>query len=533
MFRFIMRKLHFLHLLHHNPLQDKNKEPEKDPATTLLTKDLQQNLAKLKKILGTSNDIIIRTFTFGSNNIEAALIFLDGMVDKTTVNESILLPLMYEYPQSKSDEDSSWNNIEDIQQKLITVGEVKKTYAVQDTILSILSGDSILLINDLNQALIISTRGWEARGITEPQTEATVRGPRESFTETLRTNTTLLRRKLKDPNFTLETLVLGKRTQTDVAIAYLKGIVNPRLIEEIKRRLNQIDTDAILESGYIEEYIEDNPFSPFATIANSEKPDVIAAKLLEGRAAILVDGTPFVLTVPMLFVESFQTAEDYYSRAYYTSILRLLRFLSFLLSILSPALYVALTTFHQELIPTPLLLTMAAAREGTPFPAMVEAIGMGIIFEILREAGVRLPRPVGQAISIVGALVIGDAAVSAGLVGAPMVIVVALTAIASFVVPAQTDVGSILRIFLTLLAGFLGAFGIAIGILGVLVHMCALRSFGTPYLSPLAPLSTGDLKDVFIRVPLWDMFARPRTIGWIDPQRQAFRLKPEPPPKKD
>ena len=232
---------------------------------------------------------------------------------------------------------------------------------------------------------------------------------------------------------------IGRRTKTDVCILYLKDVANPRLIEEIRRRLNRIDIDSIMESGYIEQFIEDAPYSIFYTIANSEKPDVVAAKLLEGRAAILVDGTPFVLTVPMVLIESFQSAEDCYSRPYFASLIRMMRFLAFGIGTLAPAVYVALTTFHQELIPTPLLFTLASSREGIPFPAVLEALVMLVAFEILREAGVRLPRPVGSAISIVGALVIGEAAVSAGLIGAPMVIVVSLTAVSSFVVPAQTD----------------------------------------------------------------------------------------------
>jgi spore germination protein KA len=250
---------------------------------------------------------------------------------------------------------------------------------------------------------------------------------------------------------------------------------------------------------------------------------------MEGRAAIIVDGTPIVLTVPMLFIESFQSPEDYYSRPYYASMVRSLRFLAFLISILGPAIYVALASYHHELIPTQLVVTMAAASEGTPFPALVEAVGMGIVFEILREAGIRLPRPVGQAISIVGALVIGDAAVSAGLIGAPMVIVVAITAISSFVVPPHSDSGSILRITFAIMAGVLGAFGIIIGLLGILIYLASLRSFGVPYLSPLTPLSIADLKDTFIRFPLWAMFKRPKALNALDRERQAFRLKPKPP----
>jgi spore germination protein KA len=306
-------------------------------------------------------------------------------------------------------------------------------------------------------------------------------------------------------------------------------VVNPKLIEEVKERLNRIDTDAILESGYIEQFIEDAPLSIFPTIGNSEKPDTAAAKILEGRVAILVDGTPFVLTLPMLFVEGFQNSEDYYSRTYFASFIRLLRFFCFFISVLAPTIYVVLTTFHQELIPTKLLFTLANNREGIPFPGAIEAFLMIITLEILREAGVRLPRPVGQAVSIVGALVLGEAAVSAGLVGPLMVITISLTALSSFVVAVYTDVTSILRMFFLILGSVLGIFGVAVGELVVLIHLASLRSFGSPYLSPFAPLTTRDLKDTFMRVPMWAMHTRPRTIGWHNIKREEEGLKPHPP----
>jgi spore germination protein KA len=322
---------------------------------------------------------------------------------------------------------------------------------------------------------------------------------------------------------------IGTRTGTDICIAYIKDLASKDLINELRQRLQRINTDAILESGYIEQFIEDEPLSIFSTVANSEKPDKVAAKLLESRAAIIVDGTPFVLTVPMLFFESFQSEEDYYSRPFLASMIRLLRFSAYLISILAPALYVALTTFHQEMIPTPLLLTMVSAHKGVPFPAVLEAGLMIFAFEILREAGVRLARPIGQAVSIVGALVIGEAAVSAGLVGAPMVIVVALTAVSSFVIPSQTDSGAVIRYVLLILAGFMGAFGIAVGMLAIFIHLASIRSFGTPYLTALAPFNKNDMKDIFVRGPLWTMNKQPKDIATKDRTRQGRGLKPGPP----
>jgi len=529
---FNSKKLKFLQFL----LSQKhlsNTQPEKGGVK--LTGNLKKDIEILKSQLGTSSDIIYHEFTMGTEGRpEAVLVMVDGLVEKTVINEFIIKPLMLESRTVPEKYGIFPNyNIEFIKNTLISVGGIQKISTFPEVITSVLAGDTVLLVNGLMEGLTISTRGWKSRGVSEPDTESVVRGPREGFTETLRTNTALIRRKIKSPDLTFENFTIGQKTKTDVTIAYIKNVVKPGLVEEIKKRLERINSDAILESGYIEQFIEDAPFSPFSTIGNSERPDVVAAKLLEGRAAIIIDGTPMVLTVPLLFIESFQSAEDYYSRPYYASIVRLLRFLSFFISLFGPGIYVGLVTFHQELVPTPLLITMAAARSGTPFPAFVEAILMGIAFEILREAGIRLPRPVGTAISIVGALVIGDAVVSAGLISASMVIVVAITAIASFVVPPQADVGGVARIGMVILGGTLGAFGIMIGFLGGLVHMCTLRSFGTPYLSPLAPIKLLDLKDIFIRFPLWTMLIRPANMGRNNPQRQQLGMMPAPPQESE
>lgn len=526
MFSYILKKVRFSKVQN---CREKDEIMHEQKAQPEFTKELKKNLEILKGVTGNSSDIVIRKFVFGGRkHIQCALFYIDGLVDVTLVNENIMKPLMYSSFFSNREEAAVSVTTDYIESVLLTVGDVDRETSVNKAIDGFLSGDTVLLAEGSNEALIISLKGWKTRSIDEPISESVVRGPREGFSETLRFNTALLRRKIKNPDFTVETMKIGVRTKTDVCIAYIRGLANPQLIEEIRRRLDRIKTDAILESGYIEQFIEDAPFSIFATVGNSEKPDKVAAKLLEGRAAILVDGTPFVLTVPNLFIESFQSAEDYYSRPFFASLTRITRFLAYLISILAPALYVALSTFHQELIPTPLLLSMAAAHEGVPFPSVVEAGIMIIAFEILREAGVRLPRTVGQAVSIVGALVIGESAVSAGLIGAPMVIVVALTAVSSFVVPSQTDSGAVIRFILLILAGAMGGFGIATGLFAVFIHMASIRSFGTPYLSPLAPHSISDMKDTFIRAPIWTMLKRPRDIAWHDPKRQEFKLKPQP-----
>lgn len=494
----------------------------------LLCFNLNQNLIILKDIFSVSSDIVIREFDFGQKpQIHAALIYVDGLVDKATINQSIIKPLMYD-SRIICSEETHKENMDHIKTTLLSVGEVQQIPSINKLVDSCMSGDAVLLINGFDEALVMSTRAWENRGVQEPQTEVVVRGPREGFSETLRINTTLLRRKIKNPDLILETMKIGTRTKTDVCIAYLNSIVNPVLLDEVRLRLNRINTDAILESGYIEQFIEDAPRSIFPTIANSEKPDVVAAKILEGRVAIFIDGTPFVLTAPMLFIESFRVSEDYYSRSFFSSFIRILRYMSYIITVLSPAIYVAVLTYHPELIPTPLLFTLMASEEGLPFPMFLELAIMVFVFDILREAGVRLPRPVGQAVSIVGALVIGQAAVAAGIVSDLTVIVIAFTAVSSFVTPAQTDSASILRYIFLLLGGVMGGFGIIIGLICTLVHLVTLRSFGTPYLSPLAPFVTQDQKDVFVRATIWRMSTRPKDIGAKDMKRQADGLKPGP-----
>ncbi|URZ04565.1 spore germination protein [Clostridium felsineum] len=533
MFSYLNKKFRFLQNKNYKK-NNNNSNPTFEKNELKLSSNLTKNIDTLKNIMGLSSDIIYREFSFGSKmHFNAALIFLKGMTEKKTINETIMNSFMYS-DKINSLENNISNKILDIlKDRLISVGDVKENDNINELIASCLSGNTIFLLDGSNKALIVETQGWKSRGIQEAKTDAVVRGPREAFCETLSTNMTLIRRKIKNPNLTFENMRIGKQTDTDICIVYLKGVVNQKLIDEVHTRLNRINTDSILESGYIEQFIEDEPFSIFPTVGNSEKPDIIAAKILEGRIAILIDGTPFVLTVPLLFLEGFQSSEDYYSRPFYASFIRLLRFISFSLSILAPVTYVVLSTFHQELIPTTLLFTMASSHEGVPFPAFLEALLMMIAFEILREAGIRLPRNVGQAVSIVGALVIGEAAVAAGLVGGIMVVVVALTAIASFVVPSYIDVTSILRLLLLFLGAFLGIYGVGIGILAILVHLVSLRSFGAPYLSPFAPVTPRDLKDTFVRFPLWSMITRPRVIGWNNLKRRKNGNKPEKPSKQN
>ena len=509
-------------------------EEQAPPTPSFLCGDLERDVEAFKELLGESPDIVIKEFNFGfEKKARGALLYVDGMTNKQLVDDGILRPLMFDTAYVQQAEDGK-DGIDGINRDLIAASDVKQYTEIGALVDDLLSGNTLLLVHGCKQGLSIGDRQFDKRAVDAPATETVVRGPREGFTENLRTNTSLLRRKVKNPRLRFESFKIGKQTQTDIAVAYIEGIAKSNLLVEVRKRLNGIDTDAILESGYIEAYIEDAPNSIFATVGNSERPDVIAGRLMEGRVAILVDGTPFVLTVPMLFSENFINPEDYYVRSYFASYLRLLRYFCYFISVLAPGIYVALTTFHQELIPTQLLFTMAAGLNGVPFPAVVEATIMVITFDILREAGIRLPNPIGAAVSIVGALVMGQASVEAGLVGPFMVIIIAITAITNFVVPALTDSTVLLRYVFLVAGGLLGGFGIFAVLLAVFLHLIGLRSFGVPILSPFAPLSIKDMKDALIRMPFWSMNRRPRLLARPDNRkRQKDGMRPSKPGQED
>ncbi len=534
-FGFVIRKLRFLSRAYSHSDEDtaacdieqnagKGPKPGKSQRTDRIEPQLGENLDCLKEMFCDSCDLKTHIFRFGQGDcLTGALVFIDGMVDNTTLTNAILRPVTgcrtEEIPLR-----AGKGLINDIAQSVLCAGDVKTASFLSELASGCLSGDTAILIDGCTEGLVVSTKGWDKRSITEPQSETVVRGPREGFTENLRTNTSMLRRKIKSAQLCVENITAGRKTNTNICIIYLDGVAAAQVVEAVKYRIGRLKVDSILESGYIEEYIEDAPFSPFATVGYSEKPDVVAARILEGRVAILVDGTPFVLTVPMLFIESFQTAEDYYTRPLYASLTRMLRFAAFIITVFAPAAYIALTVFHQELIPTTLLFTIANAREGTPFPGFMEALIMVFAFELLREAGIRLPRPVGQAISIVGALIMGDAAVSAGIVGAPMVITIAITAVASFLVPSQNDSASALRVVMMILASFAGFYGIAMGFLAILMHLGSLSSFGVPYFDGFA--WTSNLQDSVVRMPQWFMTRRPKDMARGDTVRRRFFIPP-------
>lgn len=470
-----------------------------------LFEKLEDNIDFLKHLFSDCSDFVIREFK-QKNSAHAAAVFVDGLIDTKEVNHALKALMVLE--------DGN-DDIQVVEEALLPVSQISKVDDYKKLLQAVLSGDTGILIEGNTEALTLGIRGAEKRSVNEPEGEAVVRGPREGFIENIRTNTSMLRRKLKTPRLKMKSLVVGRESNTNIVVAFLEGITDPQIVEEVSQRIGKIDIDAVLESGYVEELIQDSVYSPFPQVKYSERPDTVAGALLEGRVAIFVDGTPMVLLVPATFWMMLQANEDYYERFQMATLVRWLRYYFVFVSLLTPGFYVAITTFHQQMLPTTLLLSIAAAREAIPFPAIVEALLMEVAFEALREAGIRLPKTVGQAVSILGALVVGQAAVQAGIVSAPMVIVVSITGIASFTIPHFNAAIALrmLRFPIMIAASILGIYGILIVVLIIVGHMANLRSFGVPYLSPIAPMSVGDLKDVFLRSPWSDLEKRPSFMG--------------------
>lgn len=461
------------------------------------------NISVLQDIYKQCSDVIFRPFQI-SDNTAASIIYINGLTDQDAVGKLVLAPLM----------QTEWSHEDELGRLIessLPVSEVRLLRTFGECVEQLSGGNPILIVDGHHQGISIAISQTERRSIEEPQAESVIRGPREGFTEELTVNLSLVRRKIRSPLLKSEALTIGKYTGTDVVITYIEGLAIKELVEEVRSRVKRIDIDGILETSYIEEMIEDKSYSPFPQSLVTERPDVVAANLLEGRIGIFVNGTPFVLIVPINFFSLLQSPEDYYDRYLFSTVTRWLRYVFLFMSMLLPSLYVAILSYHQEMIPASLFFSIASSREGVPFPAVVEALIMEIAFEALREAGVRLPKQVGSAVSIVGALVIGQAAVAAGIVSSPMVMVVAITGIASFMVPHYA-IGFSLRIIrfpIMLLAGVLGLLGVIMGIIAVLIHMCTLRSFGIPYMSPVATVEQRDLKDILVRAPWWKMNTRP------------------------
>ncbi|MFD1171162.1 spore germination protein [Oceanobacillus picturae] len=484
-----------------------------------IVNQLDENVENLKKMLDEPDDLIIRVMAIPDTMYKGAVVYISGLVDSDIIHNSVIKDLRR--PLGDKGNASPKELLNSIYLDVISVSDINIGKTLDEVSLAILSGSTVFYLDGIDKVLIIGTTGGESRSIEEPVTEGLIRGPRNGFVENIRTNTALIRRYIQEPNLRFKTHKIGRRARKNLVVTYIDGIINPDILKEVNRRLETIDIDEAPESGYIEQWIEDSFLSPFPQVINTERPDKVAAALLDGKVAILLDGTPFVLIAPATLGNSLQSPEDYYDRWTIGTLLRGLRYVAAFIAVFLPALYIALVSYHQGMIPSALAFSIAGTREGVPFPAFVEAFLMTVTMELLREAGTRLPKPIGQTIGIVGGLVIGEAAVTAGLVSPVMVIVVALNAIASFSLPSYSIAIAfrIIMFGLIFAAGVFGLYGIILCYIMLNIHIVNLKSFGVPYSTPFAPAFIKDWKDLVLRAPIPMLKNRPQHMQTMDDDR--------------
>jgi len=466
----------------------------------------------------------IRRFRIGGTGHEAAAVFVESLVKEDILLEFVIRPLMLWQPLSAEGQKIKISS-QAIIDCLVSSEQTEEYKSFDKIIPAVLSGDTLLTIEGLDTGIIVSTENMTGRNIEEPKVEPSIRGPKVAFVENLKENTGLIRKRLKDPNLTFELWKVGRRSKTDVVIVFVKGIANEEFVREARKRIGSIDTDDGVSAGMLVHYISDRPNSVFPLLQVSERPDTVVASLLDGRVAVIADGSPEIILLPATFPMFMQSVDDYYEKWIIGSIIRLGRYASLFISALFPALYIAITSFHPGILPTNILLAIAGTRSGLPFPAFVEAVLMNTVLEILIEAGIRLPRAVGQTVSIVGGLVLGQAAVEAGVVSPVMVIVVSFTAISSFAIPDYSLSLAIraLRMVFMLFAGILGAVGTSLGLLVILGYIASLESFGVGYLEPITPYRLRDWKDIFILTPQNTFVRRPEFLYPEDTKRKKKR----------
>jgi spore germination protein KA len=483
---------------------------------------IEQNQKILESIyqLPLNKDVVIRQITISDQpKIKVMMVFMDGLIDKKIINMTVLEPLMF--MENIREHVHGEDFISFVMEECLPSGQASRVGSFKEVQQAINTGDAVLFFDGIGEAVTVETKGYEHRSIGRPTTEQSVRGSQNAFTEVLRVNTALIRTMLHASDLVTEMLPIGARGNSNCAVMYVKSIANEELVEEVKRRINGISTDIITDSGVLEHFIEDSPLVPFPQTLSTERPDRVAIHLSEGRVAIFIDGSPFGHILPISFFTLMHSSDDFSLNIYYTNMLRLVRWLSALLSLLLPSLYLAISTFHQEAIPTELLLSIAAARAQVPFPTIVEILFMEFSFELIREGGLRIPGILGSTIGIVGALILGQTAVAAKIVSPIMVIIIALTGLASYSIPDYRLASAfrLSRFIFVLLAMSMGLIGVACGLLLFIAMLCSLKSFGMPYMSPMAPRSTLG-GDTILRGPVYHQKRRPDALNTKDQIRQ-------------
>lgn len=526
---------------------DNNTTKDVEPQKIFTQIDKNLDFLKYKYNALICNDVIIREFSLLAQNIEykAFVMYIDGMVDSPVINEFILSPLMmrnraniFDDKQKKFVSEEKIDNVtlknfkkskeknlvDFIYNSLIPQNSVDKVTDFSDVYSAINMGNCMLFVDSLDTAFNLDVKGFKQRSIDSPNNEVVVRGSQEAFVENIRTNTSMIRRLVNNENLVMETLTVGQITKTQVSIGYIKSLANEDLVAEVRYRINNLSVDYLISSGQLEQLIQDSPESLFPQMVATERPDKVSNFLLEGRVVIVVNGSPYVLVAPGVFVDFITSPEDLNLKYQFSNLEKIIRLLAIFLSLLLPGIYIAVTNYHQELIPTELLFTIAAARESVPFPTFVEILLMEVSFELIREAGLRVPTPLGSTIGIVGALILGEAAVSASLVSPVLIIIIAITGICSFSIP-DFSLNFTFRIyrFVYIILGYMAGFlGISFGVFIQLAIMCKLKSFGSPYINPyILGKNKRSISSYFIP-PIWK---RERTSSFVHAQKKFSQQK--------
>lgn len=489
-----------------NIYSQEDKKPENKPKIPL-SSSLEYNTNLLKERFGKSADLTVHTMAL--SGISFCVITMEGMVNKEILALGVIKPVSQEVFDCSPQEA-----FKKISEKILCTSEQVEVATIEDVEKFIMSGFAVVGVDGYNKMLALGIQGFSFRGVSAPDSDVVQRGSKEAFVEPLRINMSLIRRRMKTPTLRFETMTVGSESKTDICLCYMTDIASPHILKKLRKRLNSINLKTVLSSGYIAPYLEQkHDYSFFSGVGISERPDTVCGKIAEGRIAILVDGSPTALIVPYLFVEYFQTLDDYSNRSYFATFTRWLKYFAFFIAVLLPGLYVAVGTFHPELFPPQLLSKISGSIGATPMPLAAETVVIHFVYEIMREAGLRMPQPLGHAVSIVGALVIGDTAVNAGLIGAPTLMVVALTAICSYVIPNLYAPTAVLRLLFIAAGGTLGIWGIMLLFCMVLVNICGKKSFDVPYTAPVTPFSVTAMRDVFVRA------------GWRTLSKQTAKIQ--------
>lgn len=472
-----------------------------------VTSDINKNISNIKKIMNESSDLQVNEFYI--SDVKCCLFALEGMISTKTITNLILVPLTRLRVEKDISSQELYAHIKD---RMLLTTDRALTEEYGEIIKRLMSGFAVLIIDGITTAMCLGVQGYATRGVDEPSSEGNIRGSHEGFVETVRTNMSLVRRRIKSPLLQFDLFSVTTKSNVDVIMAYMYDRVSHSLVKKIKKQLENMDLETILGSGYVEPFLDNTKLSIFSGVSVTERPDVFCAKILEGRVGVMIEGTPFAIIMPYLFTENFQTLDDYNSRPYFATMLRWIRYISFFIAIFLPSLYVAVATFHPELFNHKLLFTLAEAEQQAPLPLLAEALIILVAYEIIREAGIRLPKAVGGAVSIVGGLIIGDAAVSAGIISNPLLLTCAIAVTASFVLPSLNQPITFFRLISVIIGGIAGLYGIALLGAVMIVNVCSLESYGAPITSPVSPFTPYAMRDVLIRTGFKSMIKRKSTV---------------------